>query len=234
MTVKDEGADEYEAWEQSDEVVRQLKLATEIRQLGHMMLSRRLDPDEAEMMTRALSAMSDQLSKRPELTKTENVFRRNRIATFLETGEWPPAPPNGARLEFDPASFVGGDLNPFGMGARYYREGDEAVGFVNLGPCFEGPPGRVHGGVICAVFDEIIGSVFRATGSPSAFTGELAVRFDKPAPLNTELEFRARRVSSEGRRQIMEAEARSPEGVFANAEAIFVNMRADQLPAISD
>ena len=27
-------------------------------------------------------------------------------------------------VEFDPGSFVGGELNPFSMGARYYRDGE--------------------------------------------------------------------------------------------------------------
>jgi hypothetical protein len=205
-------------------------LAAEIRQLGHAVMERSLDPDESAEMAEQLSALRERLEARPEVSKATSIFRRNRIAAFLETGVWPEPPPNGSRLEFDPASVVGGELNPFSMGARYYREGEEAVGFVQLGPCFEGPPTRAHGGVICAVFDEVMGSVFRATGTPSAFTGELSVRFERPAPLNIELEFRARRVSSEGRRQMMEGEARSPEGQFATATATFIEMKPEHFP----
>lgn len=182
-------------------------------------------------MTAKLAALGDEAEQRPSISKAENLFRRNRIAKFIESGEWPAPPPNGSRIEFDPASIVGGQLNPFGMESRYYREGDEAVGFVNLGPCFEGPPERVHGGVVCAIFDEVMGSVFRATGTPSAFTGELTVRFERPAPLGTELEFRARRVDSQGRRQLLEGEARSPEGQFASARATFIEMKPEHFPA---
>ena len=204
-------------------------LAAEIRRLGRAVMERSLDPIESAEVRKELAVLSERLERRPIITKAEGIYRRNRIAVFVESGEWPEPPPNGGRLEFDPASFVGGELNPFGMGARYYREGDEAVGFVQLGPCFEGPPTRAHGGVICAVFDEVMGSVFRATGTPSAFTGELSVRFEKAAPLNIELEFRARRVASEGRRQMIEGEARSPEGRFATATATFIEMRPEHL-----
>jgi acyl-coenzyme A thioesterase PaaI-like protein len=174
-----------------------------------------------------LAAVNDGLVTLPEVSKADGVLRRDRIAHFLEHGSWPPPPPHGARIEFDPVSIVGGDFHPFGMGARYLREGDEAVGYVTLGTCFEGPPGRAHGGVICAVFDEVMGSVFRATGTASAFTGELTVRFLQPAPLGTELEFRARQVDTEGRKRFLEGEARSPEGPFAKASAIFIEMTAD-------
>lgn len=205
-------------------------LATAMRRLGNAMLGRELDPDQVEVMTGQLSAMADAIERRPRMTKAETLFRRNRITSFMETGRWPEPPPDGAALEFDPTSVVGGELNPFGMGARYYRRGDEAVGFATLGPCFEGPPERVHGGVICAIFDEVMGSVFRATGTPSAFTGELSVRFEAPAPLETELEFRARLVDSKGRRQFLEGEARSPEGRFASASATFIEMKPEHFP----
>jgi acyl dehydratase len=84
------------------------------------------------------------------------------------------------------------------------------------------------------VFDEVLGAVFRAIGSPSAFTGELTVRFEAPAPLNTELEFRARQVSVEGRRRILEGEARSPDGQFAKASGIFIEMKPEQLPDLPE
>lgn len=205
-------------------------LAAEIRRLGNAVLGRDLDPGKVGSMIGQVAAVADAVEQRPRVSKAENLMRRNRIATFIETGQWPEPPLNGSRLEFDPASIVGGELNPFGMGARYYREGDEAVGFAKLDACFEGPPERVHGGVICAIFDEVMGSVFRATGTPSAFTGELTVRFEGPAPLHTELEFRARRVGSEGRRQLLEGEARSPQGRFATAKATFIEMKPEHFP----
>ncbi len=209
-------------------------LAAEIRRLGDAMLGRSVDPETKAELAAQLAEINDRLEQRPRVSKVESTFRHNRFRTFQQTGQWPPPPPNGSRIDFDPASLVGGELNPLGMGARYYREGDEAVGFVNLGTCFEGPPERVHGGVICALFDEVMGSVFRATGAASSFTGELTVRLEAPAPLNTELEFRARQVDAKGRRRMLEAEARSPEGQFASATGIFIEMKAEQLPVISD
>lgn len=206
----------------------QIALASQIRRLGHATMSRRLDPEAAERMAASVAAMADELEEGEPVSKHENLAGRNRVNHFLETGRWPDRPPDGSRLEFDPASVVGGELNPFGMGAEYFRDGDEVVGRVRLGPCYEGPPERVHGGVMCAIFDEVMGSVFRATATPSGFTGELTVRFEAPAPLNADLEFRARRVDADGRRQHLEGEATGPEGRIASAVATFIEMRPDQ------
>lgn len=212
----------------------QLKVAEAINRLGHAALSRDISPERAEAMASRLAELSDELEASPAISVKENMHRRNRVARFLETGEWPAPPADGGSIEFDPVSPVGGELNPFTMGAQYFRDGDEAVGRVTLGPCFEGPPGRVHGGVICSVFDEVLGSVFRAIGTASAFTGELTVRFEQPAPLGVALEFRGRRVGSKGRRQFLEGEAFGPDGRFATATATFIEMTVDHFRAFDD
>jgi len=152
------------------------------------------------------------------------------VHEFLDTGAWPAPPPDGSQMDFDVASIVGGHLNPGGIGASYFRDGDEAVGRVTVGRVFEGPPGRVHGGVLCALFDEVMGSVFRATGTPSAFTGELAVRFVGPAPVEAELEFRARETRTDGRKRYLEATATGPDGLVATATSTFIDMKPEHLP----
>lgn len=202
-------------------------LASSINELGVALMGRDLTATQATELAAAVDDIRAAVGTGRLVTKAESAARRNRIATFLETGEWPAPPPDGSRMVFDPASPIGGDLNPFSVGARYFRDGDEAVGRVHASRCFEGPPERLHGGVICAIFDEVMGSVFRATGTASAFTGELTVRFEAPCPVEADLEFRARLVSSEGRRRYIEAEATSPEGQFAKATAIFVEMRPE-------
>lgn len=203
-------------------------MAEAVNRLGGALVGRTIEPDRAAAMTIELDSLTKELMRLPQRRKTDDLGQRNRVRVYIETGEWPGPPPEGAQVEFDPGSFVGGELNPFAMGARYYRDGDEAVGHVTLGRAFEGPPERVHGGAVCAIFDEVLGSVFRVTGTPSAFTGELSVRFEKPAPLGVPLEFRGRQVRAEGRRRYLEGEGHGPDGVFARCTAIFIEMRADQ------
>jgi len=211
-----------------DDLVPELvAAAAAINRLGEALIAKQIEPAVAATIADAVGAMSDDLDGLPVVSKLDNLGRRNRIHQFIEHGVWPDPPPDGSRMEFDPASPIGGDLNPFSVGARYYRDGDEAVGRATIGRCFEGPPERVHGGMVCAIFDEVMGSVFRATGVASAFTGELSVRFVAPAPLGTELEFRARLVDSDGRKRFLAGEATGPDGVFATATATFIEMRPE-------
>ena len=207
------------------------ELAAALNRLGNLLVARRLDPELAAAMAATIEELSRQVEPIPEVSKAERLHSRDRVTEFLETGDWPAPPPDGATIEFDASSLVGGAVNPFTIGARYHRDGDEAVGRVTIGRCFEGPPDRVHGGVLCAIFDEVMGSVFRATGTASGFTGELKVRFEAAAPLGVELEFRARQVGSKGRRQFVEAEGVGPDGQFASATATFVEMTREQLLA---
>jgi acyl-coenzyme A thioesterase PaaI-like protein len=192
---------------------------------------RSLDEPKAQHLAAAIALLADDLEIEPTRSKAENFGLRNRIASFLETGSWPPPPPDGSRLEFDIASPIGGDVNPFNVGARYYRDGDEVIGRVNVGRCHEGPPERVHGGIVCAIFDEVMGSVFRATGTASAFTGELTVRFHAPAPIGQDLEFRARQVETDGRKRRLTGEATAADQLIATATAVFIEMRPEHFAA---
>lgn len=209
--------------------VHEIELSRAINRLGNLAIGHRIDPERVADLVAAIDGVADEIAAGPPTTKADRMRSRDRVTEFLATGRWPDPPPDGSPLEFDASSLVGGELNPFSMGLRYHRDGDEAVGRGTFGPCFEGPPDRVHGGVLCAAFDEVMGSVFRATGTASGFTGELKVRFEAAAPLGIELEFRARTVRSEGRRQYVEAEGVGPDGQFASATAIFIEMTAEQL-----
>lgn len=209
----------------------QQQLADEVRRLAERIITRPVDDATASALADSVRAISDRFDAIDPQPKEVRFGGRNRVMRFLETGSWPPPPANGEPMDFDIASMVGGNLHPAGMGVTYTRNNDEAIGTVSVSRLFEGPPGRVHGGAICAIFDEVMGSVFRATGTASAFTGELSVRFTGPAPLGEPLEFRAREVRSEGRKRFIEAEATSAAGEFARATAIFINMKPEDLPS---
>jgi acyl-coenzyme A thioesterase PaaI-like protein len=209
-------------------------VASAVRRLSEALITRQLDADTAKATANALVNIAERVEHEPARSKAENFGLRNRIASFVETGAWPDPPPNGSQLEFDVASPIGGIMNPASVGAQYFRNDDEVIGRVTVGRCFEGPPERVHGGIICAIFDEVMGSVFRVNGTASAFTGELSVRFEAPCPIGVDLEFRARQVGESGRKRFLEGEAHSPDGRFASATATFIEMRMDHFTDIAE
>src|SRR5437660_5786757 len=132
-------------------------------------------------------------------------------------------PPEGSPIGTFPDCVVSGDANPMGLDVQFFRDGDEAVSHAILGPAFEGAPTRVHGGIVAAVFDDLMGFVLSIVESP-AYTAELTVRYRRPTPVNTEIEFRAGLVSRRGRRLHIEAEATHDGTVIAEASALFITI----------
>ena len=102
---------------------------------------------------------------------------------------------------------VAGGANPTSVDIEVTFEPDEVVARVVLRQAFEGAPGRAHGGIVAAAFDDVTGFVIGQVREP-AFTGELTVRYLAPVPVNEPIEMRARLESRERRKLFITAEAR--------------------------
>jgi acyl-coenzyme A thioesterase PaaI-like protein len=144
-------------------------------------------------------------------------------------GELPRTVAVGERFEFDPLSPCGGRLHPSALDLELRRDGETSiVGTVTVDPMFQGPPGRVHGGVVALILDEVMGSLNRVTGQ-RAFTARLALDLRAPAPVGAPLTFRAWLLGKRGRKITVAADGRTEEaGVFVEAEGLFVE---SDLPA---
>ncbi len=211
--------------------------AAGVRRLAAALLGRTVTPEISGEVAVRLAELAELVETCPTRTKQEAFATypgHQRIEHFLETGRWPDGPPDGGEVTFDALSFVGGPLNPFSAGTRFWRDGDDAVAIVTFPPSYEGPPSRVHGGMIAATFDEVMGAVFRVRAMASSFTGTLAVRYTGPAPMGTELEFRATLSETKGRKHTVTATATGPDGPFATAEGIFIQMSDEQFAAAVD
>jgi acyl-coenzyme A thioesterase PaaI-like protein len=123
---------------------------------------------------------------------------------------------------------VGGGSNPTSVDLGNVRfegtdgEGD-IVADVRLRRAFEGAPGRAHGGIVAAAFDDITGFVIAQIQEP-AFTGELTVRYLAPVPVDEPLELRARLEGRERRKLFICGEARAEGEVIATCRAIYVTV----------
>lgn len=95
------------------------------------------------------------------------------------------------------------------------------IGHVRLSRLREGPPGHVHGGVIAGLFDEVMGAAQRLAGSDGGMTGRLTIRYRKPTPLETDLQFRA---------WIQEER---PTRIVVRAEVILADTTADERPVVT-
>jgi acyl-coenzyme A thioesterase PaaI-like protein len=92
-----------------------------------------------------------------------------------------------------------GPAHPTGLHVRWFETAEGVAAPIVVPRVYEGPPGAVHGGIVAAYLDEVLGgAAARAAGKP-AVTGELTVRYVKPVPSETPLLGRGRLVANHGR-----------------------------------
>lgn len=88
----------------------------------------------------------------------------------------------------------------------------------------QGAPGLIHGGVLAAAFDEVLGAANWLLLAP-AVTGHLAVDFRKPVPVGQVVEIRARIDSVEGRKVSTSGIGCFADGtVVAEAQGLFIQV----------
>lgn len=187
-----------------------------LRDLGHALVGHDAPADTIDELTADLDAWSERLATG---TVRDRVIER-------PTGDWGPPPPDGEEMfSFDERP-VSGRSSPYGLDLTVVRDGDEVVGRLTLGAAHEGAPGRSHGGIVSALFDDVFGFVLTLLGEP-AFTGELKIRYEQGVPLHVPLECRVRMSGRERRKIFMTGELTSADTagdrvVHTRAEATFI------------
>ena len=118
---------------------------------------------------------------------------------------------------------VGGTTNPISAEFELEIVGEEAVVRTTLGTAYEGAPGRSHGGMVAALFDDFTAFVL-PLAKTAAYTGEITVRYHRPVPIEAPLEFRSRIVSHEGRKLRVTGECMAEGNVVASTEVLFITI----------
>jgi hypothetical protein len=104
----------------------------------------------------------------------------------------------------------------------------KVVGRVRYGYAYEGPPGCVHGGVIAAAFDEVLGFAQSLGGRPG-MTGTLTVKYRRPTPLDTDLIFEGWVDRIEGRKIFTQGRCLADGVVTAEAEGLFISVDFEKM-----
>lgn len=118
-----------------------------------------------------------------------------------------------------------GPSHPFAPPLRAERHGDLAVVTATFTHVYEGPPGAVHGGIVAAAFDMVLGSAASMAKRPG-LTGTLTVRYRKSVPLYQPIRFEGW-IDEVGERKTMVAgravlHNESGHVLLAEAEGVFV------------
>jgi acyl-coenzyme A thioesterase PaaI-like protein len=109
------------------------------------------------------------------------------------------------------------------------RADDQSVsGTVRFGPYYLGGNGAAHGGTIPLMFDEVLGRLANSGGRAPSRTAYLHTDFRSITPIGPELALRAWFVSEEGRKRVLRATLHHGDVLCAEAEGLFVALRAGQ------
>jgi acyl-coenzyme A thioesterase PaaI-like protein len=123
--------------------------------------------------------------------------------------------------EFFPYSPLVGPRNPIAPPIDFSVRGDRLLGRVRYGAAYVGPPQSVHGGIIAATFDELLGSA-NLLNEVGGMTGTLTVRYREPTPIGKQIELEGWVDRIEGRKVFTRGEMRHDGRVTAEAEGIFI------------
>jgi acyl-coenzyme A thioesterase PaaI-like protein len=178
----------------------------------------------------------------PDADIAEAADELVRIADGLEgsapESKRPRFQPGGHPQDFFPMSPMIGFANPIAPPVEVWSvQGEsgrrEIRGRVTFSDAYEGPPGCVHGGIIAAVFDEVMGAANIITENPG-MTGTLTVRYRRPTPLLAPLDMVARLTGTERRKIFTWAGIYHDGALTAEAEGIFVKMDPDRLLEVAN
>lgn len=198
---------------------RRQDAAAALRALNDAFVARHADP----AVLQRIQAFA--LDAAAELRKGERRDRAGMLAAHVGRifgGERDRLPePDSADPMVDRA--VGGACNPISTELAFAYEDGEVVIRTTLGAAYEGAPGRAHGGMVAALFDDVTGFVLPLLGTP-AYTGELTVRYHRPVPIETPLELRCRLDRREGRKVVVTADCHAGDDLVASAEALFITV----------
>jgi acyl-coenzyme A thioesterase PaaI-like protein len=187
--------------------------AAALRDLSHTYAER--DPDSAQLL--ALAAVAQEQTER-----LQSAPMRDRMSLMRASLERSSFPGDDVRSGFADRA-VGGATNPTSAELAVEFQGDEVVARVVLRRAFEGAPGRAHGGIVAAVFDDVTGFVIGLLREP-AFTGELTVRYVAPVPVDKPLEMSARLIGRERRKLFITGEVHDGDTLVATCRATYITV----------
>lgn len=210
------------------------RLAEAIRQTISLTVAGQARDEDLENAVRALEAVNAQLAE----------YEVGEVLRASPPEANPPSTTVPDKEEFfnsylrSTTSPVTGLHNPLAPPVRLTvidaREGSPSriVGEVEFGDAYEGVPQCVHGGVLAAMFDEVLGAANLASENPG-MTGTIKIRFHRPTPCRRALRIEASWLRREGRKNFSWAGIFDGDELTAEAEGLFVEITQEQFLAFA-
>ncbi len=169
-----------------------------------------------------------------ELDRVRNTLaqyehgRRYESYSEASTAAVSDADPPAGHVDFSPLL---GRANPLAPPMEFTIEGDKVCASVCFGHAYEGPPGHVHGGIVAAAFDELLGATQAMSGRPG-MTGRLTVHYRAPTPLHVDLLFESTLDDVQGRKIFTSGRLFHGDRLCAEAEGLFITVDFAKIAAM--
>lgn len=198
-----------------DEIERaRIAVANQLRRGTHGLVGKDHDADDLLELADRLEREFDAFAARPKRDRDPGKWQSPAIIRPPGEGE---AFPN------EPDRPVSGSANPWSVPLQVVREANRAVTTVTLGAAFEGAPGRSHGGVVSAIFDDLCGFCLVLERS-LAYTAYITVSYKSATPLNVPLQFSAWVSERDGRKLRLAGECLHDGEVLTTCDALFITV----------
>jgi len=123
-------------------------------------------------------------------------------------------------------SILSGKSTAVGFPLETRIEGDRVKGRAFVPLPFQGPPMRVHGGIVAAIFDVLLAQT-QAIGKVMGYTASLDISYKSATPLETELELEAWIEKIDGRKMFNAGEIRANGKVCASAKGLWIQPKSN-------
>ena len=193
-----------------------------VRRLAEAMIGREVTSEELAEIAGWADAAAARLEPHEPIQRADDYqARRYTIAP----------PEDGDRLISFTDRPISGPGNPVANELVLWRDGMTVRAVATFGRLSEASPGRVHGGITSATFDDVMGYVMIVEAT-AAYTGELTVRYKAPMHIGSPVYFDAAVTDRAGKVWTITATARagSPDGdIVSEASGKFVVVSPERL-----
>lgn len=121
-------------------------------------------------------------------------------------------------------------VNPLAPPLAIRQEDGESVSDTSLPPQYVGPPGRVHGGIIALMLDQVLGNAAHASGLLPSYTRELTITYNEATPLDRPIRVVGRVDRVDGRKRFLSGEVLVDGRAAASAVGVWISPREAQVP----
>jgi acyl-coenzyme A thioesterase PaaI-like protein len=163
---------------------------------------------------------------------------RGAVAGLAAAGRAPaserPASLYAGMENFQDTGPVVGLSNPIAppLEAQVDPEAGVVRGRARFSAAYEGAPGLLHGGILAAAFDELLGLATVFSGG-AGMTRDLHVRYLRPTPIEVELAFVGRLDRVDGRRLFVSAEVEASGVRTAEASGVFIAVGGEKFEQLA-